>query len=175
MKVRYNKYFPLLILLFVGIAYANSFRGAFLLDDTRAIVRNPKVRQILPREIGGYFSSRWFADATFALNYATGQLNPPDYHFTNFLIHAAAALLLYGIVRRTVESSAARERFRSRADGIAFLRLRYGPCTRLRLQRLHTCASVMSRSWGCYTWQHYTASYAEQTPYIRRGGTPLRY
>jgi len=102
------------------LAYANSFHGAFVFDDTITIANNPGIRHLWPQEGKKWLSQRCFTDLTLALNYATGKLNPADYHATNLLIHLAAALLLYGIIRRTFMLSWMAERFRAHSSEIAF-------------------------------------------------------
>ena len=39
---------------------------------------------------------------SFALNYAAGGLDPWGYHVTNVFIHVMVALVLFGLVRRTL-------------------------------------------------------------------------
>lgn len=82
----------------IVMAYSNSFSGAFLLDDHTIITDNPELRRFQPIIL----STRFVADQTFKLNYLTGGLKPADYHATNLLIHILVALLLYGIIRRTL-------------------------------------------------------------------------
>jgi hypothetical protein len=47
-------------------------------------------------------AGRPLVNASFAINYAIGGLNTRGYHAVNLAIHLAAALLVFGIVRRTV-------------------------------------------------------------------------
>src|SRR5262249_12628893 len=47
-------------------------------------------------------SNRWVANWTLALNYQLDGLNVRGYHAVNLTIHVAAALTLFGIVRRTL-------------------------------------------------------------------------
>ena len=56
---------------------------------------------------------------TLALNYALGGLEPWSYHVVNLAIHACAALVLFGIVRRTLQGPRLRERFGTPANGLA--------------------------------------------------------
>ncbi|HVW22587.1 MAG TPA: tetratricopeptide repeat protein [Opitutaceae bacterium] len=98
-----------LLLVLLGIlAYAGSLGGRFLYDDIPGIVENPSLRSLrtalLPPAGGLPESGRPLLNLTFALNYAAGGLSPWGYHAANLAIHLAAALLLYGIVRRTAEA-----------------------------------------------------------------------
>jgi len=92
---------PALVLLCVVLAYSNSFSGAFLLDDHRRIVHNPDIRSLgkaLSR------SERPVLNATFWLNYAADGVRPEGYHLFNVALHACSALILYGLVKRILES-----------------------------------------------------------------------
>jgi len=93
---------PLLLLVFVVLSYAGSFRGAFVLDDTKKILSRPEIRGVDRFVESGWFKRRFVTDFTFALNYESGRFMPPDYHATNLAIHLAAAFFLYGFVRRTL-------------------------------------------------------------------------
>lgn len=84
----------------VIVSYLPSFRGVFVFDDYAGIVDNRLIRQVFP--LGRFFdSSQPVVDFSFALNFAAHGLDPWGYHFVNLLIHLAAALVLYGVVRRT--------------------------------------------------------------------------
>jgi protein O-mannosyl-transferase len=128
-------------------AYSTSFAGVFALDDVRAIVRNPTIRTLAtatappPRAT---VSGRPVANLTFAINYA---LAPPDvrdvfaptlrgappqtaerflrnvwgYHFLNLIIHLAAGLTLFGVVRRTLSGERLRPQFEASATWLAFV------------------------------------------------------
>jgi tetratricopeptide (TPR) repeat protein len=94
---------PVLVLIAIGAAvYANSLWGVFLFDDAYAIVDNLRIRQLFPVD-------RWLAterpvvELSLAVNYAVGQLSVVGYHVFNLVVHIAAALTLFGLVRRTLE------------------------------------------------------------------------
>ncbi len=93
----------LLVLLGVA-AYAPSLQGAFLLDDHSSIVNNPQVRRLWPVWETAAGSTRPLVQYSFAVNYAVGGLDPFGYHGVNLAIHLAAALLLMGLVARTLKS-----------------------------------------------------------------------
>lgn len=109
------------------IAYGNSFPGAFYFDDEGAIVVNKSIRHLgdwravlwPPVEAG--IGGRPFANLTFALNYHFHQLRPWGFHAVNVGIHLAGALLLCGIVRRTLLSPSLRVQFGSIALPAAVL------------------------------------------------------
>jgi len=116
-----------LILVAAGVlAYSNSFRGAFVFDDIRAIVNNPHIRQVLPlsRSLSGPWDSavrdRPVVSFTLALNYALGGLEPRGYHLFNLAVHLLAGLTLFGIFRRTFENSRFSPAFNRSATGLGF-------------------------------------------------------
>ena len=107
-------------------AYANSFCGPFIFDDRTSILDNPSIRQWLsvkqvlsPPHDGQTVSGRPLLNASLAVNYAIGQGRPWGYHVTNLAIHLANALLLLGIVRRTLLLPAIRPRFGDASLGLA--------------------------------------------------------
>lgn len=96
------KFSPLLILLAGLCVYSNSFSGVFLFDDNRNIVNNERIRSILP--IDAILTSRRpVVELTFAFNYALGGLDVWGYHAVNIAIHILSALVLFGLVRRTLQ------------------------------------------------------------------------
>jgi Flp pilus assembly protein TadD len=95
----------------VFLAYAGSLGAPFVYDDRLAIPENPTIRQLwpltavlLPQAEGGLtVSGRPILNLSFAINYAISGTDVWSYHVFNLLVHAGAALLLFGIVRRTME------------------------------------------------------------------------
>ena len=126
------------------MADSNSFGGVFVLDDVRAIVRNPTIRTLWPLSVPlsppseSTVSGRPVANLSFALSaalaaerpaaagadgLAPGQfvaLDPTPFHAGNLLIHLAAALALFGVVRRTLLSPRLRDWFEAAAAWLAF-------------------------------------------------------
>jgi Flp pilus assembly protein TadD len=122
-------------------AYSTSFAGVLVLDDVRAIARNPTIRSLpasLAPPAATTVSGRPVGNLTLAINYAlapadardvffpAGPGAPPDaaqrflrnvwgYHFLNLVIHLASGLALFGVVRRTLLS----DRLRTQVDGTA--------------------------------------------------------
>ncbi len=116
------------LLVFVAVAaYSNSFGGPFVYDDDSSITDNPTLRHleriwtVLSPPVGSAtVSGRPVLNLSFALNYAWGGLDVRSYHVLNVLIHALAALTLFGLVRRTLQQPALRERFGGGALPLAF-------------------------------------------------------
>ena len=96
--MRTDRRYPLLIVATGLAAFVNSFAAPFLFDDHHTIVDNRFVHSILPL----HAVSRTLVEVSFKLNYALGGLDPAGYHAVNLAIHIAAALVLYGLVRRTL-------------------------------------------------------------------------
>ncbi len=108
-----NPWLALIIVVLVGLAYANTWHAPFLLDDHDAIVRNPSLPNAgtfnwltPPSTEGETVSGRPILNLSFALNYAISGLSVEGYHLTNLAIHLAATLLLFGLLRRTLRGVA---------------------------------------------------------------------
>lgn len=115
---------PALLILAAGLwAYHNSFSVPFLLDDEPFIVDNPHLRSpltavaLLPPR--GDSSWRPVLMLSLAANYALGGLDVRGYHAVNLAIHLLAALLLYGLVRRTLGTIRLRARYGAHAPWLA--------------------------------------------------------
>lgn len=117
-----KKMFPLVIIALAVLAYANSFAGVFLYDDTdilRKLCSGASAGDSLRNIIHG--SSRPVTDLTFFLNYLIGGVKPADYHAANLLVHVLTALLLFGIVRRTLLLPVFANRFEHVAPYLALI------------------------------------------------------
>jgi tetratricopeptide (TPR) repeat protein len=98
-----------LVLICAGmVAYANSLSGPFIVDDAVTIIDNPHIRQLWPlsralvTEQESTVAGRPLVNLSFAINYAMGGLHVGGYHLVNIVLHVLCALLLFGIVRRTL-------------------------------------------------------------------------
>ncbi len=90
------------------LAWSNSFTAPFEFDDHTSIIDNASIRHLWsfgwlrpPATAGETVSGRPVLNFTLAVNYALGGLDVRGYHLVNMLLHAAAALTLFGIVCRT--------------------------------------------------------------------------
>jgi len=111
---------PLLLILAGVLAYWNSFDGVFVYDDVHSIRDNPHISRLWPLNeamslplwsTGTTVDGRPLLSLTFALNHWLFGPEPWGYHLVNLLIHIAAGLLLFGIVRRTLALPQVRERY----------------------------------------------------------------
>lgn len=108
---------PLVIVLAGALAYANSLKGPLIFDDYRSIVDNATVRQlswttVLHPQRQTPVAGRPLANLSLALNYAIGGQSVETYHLWNVGVHILAALLLFGILRRTAMWPTADDRTR---------------------------------------------------------------
>ncbi len=115
------------ILVLAGLAaYSNTFTAPFVLDDVASIVENPSIRQLWPlgpvlappaaAGVGG----RPLSNLALALNFAVGGLDVRGYHAVNLVIHLAAGLTLFGVVRRTLRGPILARRSIPAATTVAF-------------------------------------------------------
>jgi tetratricopeptide (TPR) repeat protein len=138
----------ILIVLAALAAYGNSFGGVFVFEDEAAIVQNPHIRALWPpRDVlgappGSTVAGRPLAALTLALNYAAAPIEARDvlslppgrvtaelqgryydnlwgYHGVTLAIHVVAALLLLGVLRRTLERPVLPPHVRNAAPGLA--------------------------------------------------------
>lgn len=118
---------PLILITCAFFAYHNSFDAPFIFDDEMNIQSNERVRQLWPvwRAMWGPLatgvSGRPVVQLSFALNFALGGLAVRGYHVTNLVLHAATAILLFGIVRQTLISRRLADRFGRHAVGLALV------------------------------------------------------
>ncbi|NLE36644.1 MAG: tetratricopeptide repeat protein [Pirellulaceae bacterium] len=98
-----------LIVFATMLAYGNTFEVPFLFDDREAIESNQTIRQLWPLNIplsppndGSPVDGRPVLNLSFAVNYALSGLDVSSYHAVNLLIHVLAALVLFGVLRRTL-------------------------------------------------------------------------
>ena len=92
------------------VAYSNSFGGPFVYDDGPSIPDNASIRNFAsaffpPHAIGETVGGRPLLNLSLALNYAISGTSVWSYHVLNLLIHLAAGLALFGVVRRTLGMS----------------------------------------------------------------------
>ncbi len=118
---RITKWFPLALLAAAVVAYANSFSGPFIFDDSRAVTNNPNLYTLWPPWKAVQVPTRFVADLSFAVNFALSDLTAADYRITNVLIHVLNGWLLFGIVWRTLSLPRFAGRFDVAAVPLAFV------------------------------------------------------
>lgn len=109
------------------VVYSNSLSSPFIFDDKLSVVENAHLREfpqqlakvLLPeREMPA--SGRPLPALSFAINYAIGGLDVRGYHLSNLAFHLCCALLMFGVVRRTLELPSLSPRFGRRGGDLAF-------------------------------------------------------
>jgi Flp pilus assembly protein TadD len=120
----YTRIAALAIVVVGALFYLNSFQGSFVFDEHDWIIDNPHIRHLwppwqalfAPENVG-----RPLVGLSNAINYWISGLNPWSYHLLNLMIHIAAALALYGIVRRTLLTERLKERFGKDSNALALV------------------------------------------------------
>jgi Flp pilus assembly protein TadD len=109
------------------LAYHNSFSVPFVFDDEPSIVANHTIRRLAtawwpPGEDGGItVAGRPVLNFSLGLNYAVSGLDVWSYHALNLLIHLAAGLVLFDLVRRTLLRPGLAPRFGEAATELALV------------------------------------------------------
>jgi len=137
----------LAIIAVTWVAYAHSFGGVLVFDDEPAIAANPHIRHLWPLTDSlsappdTTVSGRPLVSLSLAVNYALAPADarevfaaPADapasvssalsrnlygYHLLNLSVHVIAALLLFGVVRRTLGTERMRGKFGAAATPLA--------------------------------------------------------
>jgi protein O-mannosyl-transferase len=97
-----------LLVLFTALilAYLNSFKGVWVLDDHGTFAENPTLTSLIaslsPPHNGTPIAGRPITNFSFALNRALLGESLLALHVGNFTIHLLAAFCLYGILRYTL-------------------------------------------------------------------------
>ncbi|MEI6233483.1 MAG: tetratricopeptide repeat protein [Planctomycetota bacterium] len=100
------------LLVVLGLtAYSNCFRGEFIFDDNGSIVGNPHIKHVWPLSEAlsapprTTTAGRPIICLSNALNYALCGMEFWGWRAGNLAVHMATGLLLFGIIRRTLNSS----------------------------------------------------------------------
>ena len=116
----------LAIVIAGSVAYSNSLSGPFLVDDQLSIIGNSGIREwwrlgavLFPgRELP--VAGRPLVNFSFAINYALGGLDVRGYHVVNVALHLLCGLIVFGVVRRTLELPRLRARLAPWSTDLAF-------------------------------------------------------
>jgi tetratricopeptide (TPR) repeat protein len=112
------------VALAAGLAYANSFNGSFIFDDRVIIVDNLDIRQLWPpwRVLLAHANiDRPLVALSLAINFAISGFDVWSYHLFNLLVHVAAGVALFGVVRRTLLTPGLAARFTDKAFALALV------------------------------------------------------
>lgn len=100
--------------------------GPFVFDDREAIVDNPSLlegaswRELLWPPEDTPVAGRPVVNLSFAVSRALGGLEPVGFRVFNLALHVVTALLLLGLLRRTLQAPSLSEPVRSASEGLAF-------------------------------------------------------
>ncbi len=108
-----------------ALTYSSTIGRPFIFDDLDTVVQNAQIRDL--GNVGAMFASRPgsplaghpLANVSLAVNYALGGLGVGGYHALDIALHLACALLLFGLIRRTLEWPAIDARLAPRSTDIA--------------------------------------------------------
>lgn len=98
----------LVLLLAVALVYANSLTSPFLFDDAGAVVNNPTLRDLTSLDVlrppadGSTTTGRPVVNLSLAVNRALTGDGAFGFHVGNVVLHGAATLTLFGLIRRTL-------------------------------------------------------------------------
>jgi len=111
----------------VGLAvYAGSFDGPFIFDDVPSILDNTTIKRLWPPQYlisapsQSTLVSRPLVGATLALNYAISGHAVWSYHALNLAIHLLCALVLTGLIRRTLQQPGMPRELKGASNGLAW-------------------------------------------------------
>jgi protein O-mannosyl-transferase len=103
------------IVVACALAYGNSFVVPLIFDDEESILNNPTIKRLwppwgmlIPPGNGEAVQRRPVVNVSLAINYAISGEKVWSYHALNLAAHISAALLLFGIVRRTLSGPTCR-------------------------------------------------------------------
>jgi protein O-mannosyl-transferase len=115
-----------MIVAAVAVAYSPSLRAPFIFDDFGAVVNNPTIRNLFslaalnPPDDGSTTTGRPVVNVSFAINHAISGEAAWGYHAANIILHALAALIVMGLVERTLSVRTERESRRTSPHPLAF-------------------------------------------------------
>ena len=104
------------VIAFTWLAYSNSFRAPFLLDNDAIVLQDPRVHAVTPVALHRILTEQYWATAnnglyrpldtlSFLFDYAVlgHGPDPYGYHWLNFILHAANMVLVYLLGRAIFE------------------------------------------------------------------------
>lgn len=113
------------LIVFAGICtYWNSLEVPFVWDDTTAIVNNKTILDLSQAFIPPLetpVARRPVVNVSLAVNYALGGLDVTGYRVWNLGVHLLAALVLFGIIRRTLSGDRLGDRWSAVAADVALM------------------------------------------------------
>ena len=121
---RATAWIVLLMATLAVVAYSNSLDGVYVLDDYGSIPFNPSIQTLWPITTplappkGSTVAGRPLLNLSFAVNYAIDGTRTRGYHVVNLLIHFAAAVTLFAIVRNVLWQPSINSAYRQSATAL---------------------------------------------------------
>ena len=144
------------IVLAALAAFQNSFTGVMVAGDHAGILDNPSIRQLAPLgevlfpSAADSVAGHPLVSLSLAINYALNGTEVWGYHAVNLAIHILAALVLFGIVRRTLLRPRMRDRFGSAATALALAATLVWAVHPLQTASVTYIIHAPNRCWGCF-------------------------
>ena len=114
------------IVLAGALVYANSLAGPFVFDDRGTILDNHTIERIWDREVLSApqetpVAGRPVVNVSFAVNYALHGREVGGYHVGNIAIHLLSGLMVFAVVRRTLQFTSLKGTATNMAFAIALI------------------------------------------------------
>lgn len=109
-----------LIAVLTLLAYSNTFHAGFHFDDEVAVNENQAIKHVSAENIMSLLhTNRPITHLSLMFSYAGSGLNVVGWHIFNVSVHIANSVLVYVLILWTVTLPVFRERYRSKARGMA--------------------------------------------------------
>jgi hypothetical protein len=99
----------LLVAVLAAAVYLNALRNPFIYDDYGTVLRNLSI--VAPSDLTAlirYMPFRPVVNVSYAIDRMVWGFRPFGFHLTNVVLHAAAAVLLFALVRRMIRDARGR-------------------------------------------------------------------
>ncbi len=110
----------------LALVYAGGLSGPFVFDDEDGILENSSIRSLWPLSVplsppggGKPVAGRPIANLSLAFSYAAAGYDPTAFRLGNLALHAASALLGFGILRRALAAPGMPAALAAGARGLA--------------------------------------------------------
>ncbi len=123
-RSKWTLWAPMLLAAAGIVTYANSLGNPFVFDDLPAIEENEHIRALWPPTVAfdlppSPVAGRPVVWLSLALNYAVSGSDVRGFRAANVAIHVLCAIVLFGVVRRTLIGERLRDRFGAASGSIA--------------------------------------------------------
>jgi protein O-mannosyl-transferase len=115
-----NRIYVISLVMISLLAYHNSIRGVFVLDDYY-IIENDRLHNLwsIGKVLGQ--TNRPLLNLSLALNYAFGRFEPAGYHVLNLLFHTGSGLALFAFLKKIFASPLLAKEYQNDSARVSFL------------------------------------------------------